>query len=85
MKVDAPGLPSSVGIWGARQVTHVKVDDMQGYQSQKEQMFHSGYLLHPGYSVAGAVDYEEILVLHGCQIQCAAQRVVEIQHWIMWM
>jgi uncharacterized metal-binding protein len=48
-------------------------------------MFHSGYLLHPGYSVAGAVDYEEILVLHGCQIQCAAQRVVEIQHWIMWM
>jgi len=36
MKVDAPGLPSSVGIWGARQVTHFKVDDMQGYQSQKE-------------------------------------------------
>jgi hypothetical protein len=48
-------------------------------------MFQSGSLLRPGYSVGGAVDYEELLVLHGCQIQCAAQRVGEIQHWVMWM
>ena len=47
---------------------------MQGYQSQQERMYHSGPLLHPGYSGAGAVDFEEFLEDHGRQIQQAAQR-----------
>lgn len=50
---------------------------VQGYQSQQERMYHSGPLLHPGYSGAGAVDFEEFLEDHGRQIQQAAQRAQE--------
>jgi hypothetical protein len=67
-----------VGIQGCKAMTHIKVGGMQGTQSQKERMYHSGpLLLHPGYSGPGAVDYEEFLEDHEQQIQHAARRARE--------
>ena len=45
---------------------------MQGHQTKHERVYHSGPLLHPGYSGASAIDFD--LEEHGRRVQLLGQR-----------